>query len=163
MPSPWSVFYYSVSLWMSISFILLDKNDKHISLFPMQFTSFVISCKKLSPRDNEQTQGGFLVFASSNLWMDSNGKLRWNNNIWNPPKLCCKNILFLMSSSLCWRDNWSILKPRCHPRHTTYHWLCRQLLKKREMGLHMKNKPSMIKVVKCVSIRLIFSPLCLNV
>lgn len=142
---------------MSNSFILLDKNDKHISLFSMQFISFVISCKELSPLDNEQTQGGFLPFAKSNLWMDSNGKLWWNNNIINPPKLRCKNILFLTSSSLCWQDNRSIFKPRCHPRHSSSHWDCRQLLQSKEMGLHMKNKPSMIKVVKCVSNRLIFS------
>lgn len=75
MPLWRSVFYYSISFSMLLSFIPLDKNDKHISLFTMHFTSIVISSKKLSLQDNEQTQRGFLVFANSNSQMDSNGKL----------------------------------------------------------------------------------------
>lgn len=43
-----------------LSFILSDKNDKHISLFTMRFASFVKSWKKVWLHDNAQTRGGFL-------------------------------------------------------------------------------------------------------
>lgn len=42
-PAPPSGSHYWVSLPTSLAFILFDKNDKHISLFTMRFTSFVKS------------------------------------------------------------------------------------------------------------------------
>lgn len=45
---------------MSMSFIPLNKNDKHISMFTRKFTSFVTSCKNLSPQDtNSKGKGDF--------------------------------------------------------------------------------------------------------
>lgn len=69
-----------------LSFILFDKNDKHISLFTMRFSSFVKPWKKVWLYDNAQTRGDFCL-QNSNLWMDSNGKLWWRHNVLNPSKI----------------------------------------------------------------------------
>ena len=110
----WSVFYYSSSLSMCISFILLYKNDKHISFFATKYTSFVISCKNLSPKDTESKGKGdywsLQTTAHELIRMESWGEIMTDQN-WAVKIFCFSHLLHLTGETTGWTQN-----QRCHPR-----------------------------------------------
>lgn len=156
MPSPPECFLLQPfrSPCLSLSSPLTKMTNTFLCAW-MQFPLFAISCKKPSPRDNKQTRRGFLVLANSNLWMDSNGKLRRNNNIINPPQIILwKYFVFYVLFTFLARR---VVSVETNMPLKAYHLTPYTHIKMKDMWLRMNNKSSMIKVVKRVSICLIFS------